>query len=87
MMPLWTGCPGTNYHAGRHGFRPEAIVVHIMDGTFEAGEAVCLDPAAQKSADCRDTRVTKVLVNPPVKKVSTGRAGFHDLTPLGLLAH
>jgi N-acetylmuramoyl-L-alanine amidase len=50
MMPVWTGCPAPNYHTGRHGFRPEAIVVHIMDGTFEAGEAACLDPAAQKSA-------------------------------------
>jgi N-acetylmuramoyl-L-alanine amidase len=50
MMPVWTGCPATNYHAGRRGFRPEAIVVHIMDGTFDAGETVCLDPTTQKSA-------------------------------------
>jgi len=45
------GCPGNNFREGRPGgHRPEAIVVHIMDGSFAAGESVFLDPATQKSA-------------------------------------
>jgi len=45
------GCPSSNFREGRPGgHRPEAIVVHIMDGSFAAGESVFLDPATQKSA-------------------------------------
>lgn len=50
MQPVWIGCAAPNIHQGRHGYRPEAIVVHIMDGTFVAGESVFLDPTTQKSA-------------------------------------
>lgn len=45
------GCPSSNFRKGRPGgHRPEAIVVHIMDGSFAAGESVFLNPATQKSA-------------------------------------
>src|SRR5215469_13939387 len=45
------GCPGSNFRQGRPGGqRPEAIVVHIMDGSFATGESVFLDPSTQKSA-------------------------------------
>ncbi len=44
MVPEWIGCPAANFHVGRRGFRPEAIAVHIMDGSFEAGESVFRDP-------------------------------------------
>ena len=45
------GCPSSNFREGRPGgHRPEAIVVHIMDGSFSAGESVFLNPATQKSA-------------------------------------
>jgi N-acetylmuramoyl-L-alanine amidase len=50
-MIKWIGCPETNFHRGRpFGLRPEAVVVHIMDGSFEAGESVFRDPTTQKSA-------------------------------------
>lgn len=46
------GCPSANFHHGRpFGLRPEAVVVHIMDGSFAAGESVFRDPTTQKSAD------------------------------------
>jgi N-acetylmuramoyl-L-alanine amidase len=50
MVPEWIGCPATNFHVGRRGFRPEAIAIHIIDGSFEAGESVFRDPTTQKSA-------------------------------------
>jgi|SRR5277367_11513 len=46
----WIGCPQNNFHRGRAGYRPEAIVIHIMDGSFAAGESVFADPRTQKSA-------------------------------------
>jgi N-acetylmuramoyl-L-alanine amidase CwlA len=50
-MIQWIGCPDANFHHGRpFGLRPEAIVVHIMDGSFAAGESVFRDPTTQKSA-------------------------------------
>ena len=50
-MNQWIGCPAANFRRGRPpGLRPEAIVVHIMDGSFAAGESVFRNPATQKSA-------------------------------------
>jgi N-acetylmuramoyl-L-alanine amidase len=50
-MSQWVGCPPANFHHGRpYGLRPEAVVVHIMDGSFAAGESVFRNPATQKSA-------------------------------------
>jgi N-acetylmuramoyl-L-alanine amidase len=50
-MTQWIGCPDSNYRPGRpFGLRPEAIVIHIMDGSFIAGESVFCDPRTQKSA-------------------------------------
>jgi N-acetylmuramoyl-L-alanine amidase len=51
MPAKWIGCPASNFIKGRpQGFGPEAIVIHIIDGSFAAGESVFLDPSAQKSA-------------------------------------
>jgi len=51
MQPLWVGCASGNYRAGRpFGLQPEAIVIHIMDGSFTAGESVFADPTTRKSA-------------------------------------
>jgi len=51
MNPIWIGCPSSNYRRGRPpGFHPEAMVVHIMDGSFAAGESVFRDPTSHKSA-------------------------------------
>jgi hypothetical protein len=45
------GCPESNFRRGRpFGLRPEAIVIHIMDGSFAAGESVFRNPKTQKSA-------------------------------------
>ncbi len=51
MEHTWIGCPESNFRRGRPlGFRPEAIVIHIMDGSFSAGESVFLGEGTQKSA-------------------------------------
>lgn len=51
MQPIWIGCPSANFRKGRaYGFHPEAIVIHIMDGSFGSGESVFRDPTTQKSA-------------------------------------
>lgn len=51
MEHTWIGCPECNFRKGRPlGFRPEAIVIHIMDGSFSAGESVFLGEGTQKSA-------------------------------------
>ena len=51
MEHTWIGCPGSNFRKGRPlGFRPEAVVIHIMDGSFSAGESVFLSEGTQKSA-------------------------------------
>lgn len=51
MQAIWIGCPMENFHKGRpYGFHPEAIVIHIMDGSYEAGESVFADSSTQKSA-------------------------------------
>jgi N-acetyl-anhydromuramyl-L-alanine amidase AmpD len=51
METKWIGCPASNFRKGRpNAHRPEAVVVHIMDGSFAAGESVFLNHATQKSA-------------------------------------
>ena len=51
MNITFISCPAGNFRKGRpFGLQPEAIVIHIMDGSFAAGESVFLDPATQKSA-------------------------------------
>jgi len=50
-MGRWIGCPDSNFRTGRpFGLRPEAVVVHIMDGSFAAGEGAFRDPTTHKSA-------------------------------------
>jgi len=50
-MTSWIGCPDSNFLKGRpFGLRPEAVVVHIIDGSFAAGESVFRDPTSHKSA-------------------------------------
>lgn len=60
-MIQWIGCPDANFHHGRpFGLRPEAIVVHIMDGSFVAGESVFRDPSTQKSAHYGISKIGEV---------------------------
>ena len=50
-MISWIGCPDSNFIKGRpFGLRPEAVVIHIIDGSLAAGESVFRDPATHKSA-------------------------------------
>src|SRR4030095_17053045 len=50
-MIKFIGCPESNFRRGRpFGLRPEAIVIHSMDGSFTAGESVFRDPTTHKSA-------------------------------------
>ncbi len=51
MNVKWIGCAAGNFRKGRpFAFKPEAIVIHIMDGSFASGEGVFLDATSQKSA-------------------------------------
>jgi hypothetical protein len=60
-MTQWIGCPDSNFRRGRpFGLRPEAVVVHIMDGSFEAGESVFRNPTTQKSAHYGISRAGEV---------------------------
>jgi len=40
----------SNFWAGRKGYKPEAIVIHIMDGTLAGTDSWFNDPASQVSA-------------------------------------
>jgi N-acetylmuramoyl-L-alanine amidase len=47
----WIGCvPGNFIHGRPLSLKPEAIVIHIMDGSFASGESVFADPTSHKSA-------------------------------------
>jgi N-acetylmuramoyl-L-alanine amidase CwlA len=51
MDKKWIGCHPNNFRKGRpFGLHPEAIVIHIIDGSFAAGQSVFLDGTTQKSA-------------------------------------
>lgn len=38
-MPVWKGAHPRNFRSGRRGYRPEAIVIHVMDGTLVGTDA------------------------------------------------
>jgi N-acetylmuramoyl-L-alanine amidase len=42
--------PSPNYRAGRLGYHPEAVVIHIMDGTLGGTDAWFQNPASRVSA-------------------------------------
>lgn len=46
--PLWKGSP--NKTKGRGGYRPAAVVVHIMEGTLRGTDAWFANPASRVSA-------------------------------------
>ncbi len=48
-MTTWIGCPKANYYANRHGFFPQAIVVHSLTDELAGGESVILDPKSRLS--------------------------------------
>jgi N-acetylmuramoyl-L-alanine amidase len=49
QTPVWIGSP--NRTTGRNGFRPEAVVIHIMDdNSFSNVDAWFLNPESKVSA-------------------------------------
>ena len=51
MTPVWKGAHPGNFRRGRPGaWRPEAIVIHVMDGTLVGTDAWFNDPASGVSA-------------------------------------
>ena len=51
MDAKWIGCAPGNFRQGRPGgYRPEAIVIHIMDGPMSAADSWFNDPRAKVSA-------------------------------------
>ncbi len=60
-MYEFIGCSTSNFCKGRpFGFRPEAIVLHIMDSSLADGEAVFRNPASCKSAHYGVSRAGEV---------------------------
>jgi hypothetical protein len=49
-MTRFIGAHPLNFSSGRAGFRPEAIVIHIMDGTLIGTDAWFNDPRSRVSA-------------------------------------
>lgn len=50
MNTMFVGCAPGNSRAGRRGFRPEAIVIHIVVGSMAAADSTFADAREQKSA-------------------------------------
>lgn len=51
MAIIWKGCAPGNFRPGRRGgYQPEAIVIHVMDGTIGAADSWFNDPQSQVSA-------------------------------------
>jgi N-acetyl-anhydromuramyl-L-alanine amidase AmpD len=48
IQKIWKGSP--NFWTGRKGYKPEIIVIHIMDGTLSGTDAWFVNPASQVSA-------------------------------------
>ena len=51
MAAVWKGAHRANFAVGRHGgWQPEAIVIHVMDGSLSGTDAWFNDPASSVSA-------------------------------------
>ena len=48
IQKVWKGSP--NFWTGRKGYKPELVVIHIMDGTLSGTDAWFANPASQVSA-------------------------------------
>ncbi|MFA5232066.1 MAG: peptidoglycan recognition family protein [Candidatus Paceibacterota bacterium] len=48
IQKIWKGSP--NFWQGRKGYRPEAIVIHIMDGTLSGTDSWFADQSSQVSS-------------------------------------
>jgi N-acetylmuramoyl-L-alanine amidase len=50
MPSEWMGCAPDNFRKQRHGFRPRAIVIHIIVGSLESAGITFRDPRSSVSA-------------------------------------
>jgi N-acetyl-anhydromuramyl-L-alanine amidase AmpD len=50
MQKQWIGCAASNFAAGRRGFKPDAIVIHIIVGSLKSADAQFGNPASKVSA-------------------------------------
>ena len=50
MRKQWIGCATTNFAPGRRGFKPDAIVIHIVVGSLKSADATFGSPASKVSA-------------------------------------
>jgi N-acetyl-anhydromuramyl-L-alanine amidase AmpD len=48
IQKIWKGSP--NFWAGRKDYKPEIVVIHIMDGTLSGTDSWFANPASQVSA-------------------------------------
>jgi hypothetical protein len=44
LPKTWIGCAARNFHVGRNGVKPEAIVVHVIVGSLKSAGFTFLDP-------------------------------------------
>lgn len=49
-MAIWKGAHANSFSSGRSGHKPEAIVIHIMDGTLIGTDSWFNDPISQVAA-------------------------------------
>ena len=49
-MPIWKGAHSQNFHPERAGYHPEAVVLHIMDGSLIGTDSWFNDAKSQVSA-------------------------------------
>ncbi len=100
MKNTFVGCAAENFRTGRRGFRPEAIVIHIVVGTMVAADSTFADPREQKSAhycvgkdgtihqyvDEADTAFhAGTVVNPTAKIATTTHPGVNpNLYTIGI---
>ena len=50
MERQWIGCAAENFHKGRHGLEPRAIVIHIIVGSLESAGVTFRDARSSVSA-------------------------------------
>ena len=46
-MPEWIGAHQLNFSRGRAGYNPEAVVIHIMDGSLIGTDSWFNDPRSR----------------------------------------
>src|ERR1700730_14643536 len=67
MTKQWLGAAPANISKGRRGHRPEAIVVHVMEGTLNGTDLWFNNPTSKLSAHygvARDGRVHQYVSEP-----------------------